>query len=259
MHPLQRTLRWLLRSWLGAALAAALSLPLAAQWKTPWSYAGPDGPSHWAQLDPAYAACDGRRQSPVDIRGAVAAAVPALEFSFHSGPVRIVNNGYTAVRVDYAPGNGNTLSVGGRHYELVQFHFHHPSEERIRGQEFAMGLHIMMAAADGSVAGVAVMARTGPANSAIAQLWRHMPPSKGPLQLAPGLQFDPSEVLPKGRGYFEYAGSQTAPPCTENVTWYVMKATITISPEQIAAFAKVYPHDVRPVHPLNGRVIRSSR
>ena len=29
--------------------------------------------------------------------------------------------------------------------------------------------------------------------------------------------------------------------------------------EQIAAFAKLYPHNVRAVQPLNGRVVRESR
>ena len=47
-------------------------------------------------------------------------------------------------------------------------------------------------------------------------------------------------------------GSVTAPPCTESVRWYVLKTPVDISAKQIAAFAHLYPHDVRPVQPLKG-------
>jgi carbonic anhydrase len=40
-----------------SAFIAAILLPAAsnAQWKTRWEYAGPKGPDHWSELDPAYA------------------------------------------------------------------------------------------------------------------------------------------------------------------------------------------------------------
>jgi carbonic anhydrase len=34
---------------------------------------------------------------------------------------------------------------------------------------------------------------------------------------------------------------------------------VQISATQIAAFANLFPHDVRPVQPLNGRVVEESR
>jgi carbonic anhydrase len=51
----------------------------------------------------------------------------------------------------------------------------------------------------------------------------------------------------------------SAPPCTEGVTWFVLRTPVEVSPAQIAAFAKLYPHDVRPLQPLNGRVVEESR
>jgi carbonic anhydrase len=56
-----------------------------------------------------------------------------------------------------------------------------------------------------------------------------------------------------------YQGSVSAPPCTEGVTWYVLKTPVDISSKQIDAFARLYPHDVRPVQPLNGRLVKESR
>ena len=54
-------------------------------------------------------------------------------------------------------------------------------------------------------------------------------------------------------------GSLTTPPCTEGVTWLVLKSPSQISKDQVAAFAKKYPHNARPVQPLNGRVVQATR
>ena len=107
--------------WGGAALAGIVLLAAApgwAQWRTPWSYEnGPNGQEHWGDIDPDYAACKtGQAQSPIDITTTTKAVLPPLQFAFKSGPVRIINNGYTAVRVDYAPGNGNILTIDGSRY-----------------------------------------------------------------------------------------------------------------------------------------------
>jgi carbonic anhydrase len=97
------------------------------------------GPEHWGDLDPDYAACKvGKEQSPIDMRNAKKTQLPAIRFEYKSGPLKIINNGYTAVRVNYAPGNGNFLFMGDQSYELTQFHFHHPSEESIHGKPYDM-------------------------------------------------------------------------------------------------------------------------
>jgi carbonic anhydrase len=250
-----------------AALVLVSSGPQAAQdpkptsttWKTPWSYEGPKGADHWGDLDPDYATCkDGKEQSPIDIRSAEKADLPALRFEYKSGPLNIINNGYTAVRVDYAH-SGDFLIVGDKRYELKQFHFHRPSEEYIHGKPYDMVLHLMHADNDGRVAGVAVLLKTGRANDTIQQLWKYMPKTASKLEEIPGVEVNPAGLLPHDTGYYMYKGSQTAPPCTEGVTWFVLKTPMEISTEQINAFAKLYPHDVRPVQPLNGRIIKESQ
>ena len=231
-----------------------------AQWRTPWSYNdGADGPAHWGNLDPEYAACNGKEQSPIDIRTAQKADLPALRFIDKSGPLTIINNGYTALRVNYTPGNGNLLMVGDQRYELTQFHFHHPSEEQIHGKPSDMVLHLMYKADDGKVAGVAVLLKAGGPNAVVQRLWKYMPSTAGKEHLIPGVKANPAGLLPQDTGYYKYMGSVTAPPCTEGVTWFVLKARMEVSPAQIAKFAKLYPHDVRPVQPLNGRVVEESR
>ena len=201
----------------------------------------------------------GKEQSPIDIRHAKKADLPALRFEGKGGQLTIVNNGYTAVRVNYAPGNGNFLVVGNKRYELTQFHFHHPSEEYIHGKPYAMGMHFMYEASDGKVAAVAVLLKAGRPNATIQQLWEHMPKTKGKEERIPGVGMNLSGLLPPDTAYYTYMGSLTAPPCTQGVTWFVLKTPVDISPEQISAFARLYPQDVRPVQPLNGRVVKESQ
>jgi carbonic anhydrase len=243
-------------------LAAAISLlPVGAraQWKTPWTY---EEAARWGGLDPDYAACKaGRDQSPIDIRNAQKADLPAIRFEYRSGPLKyLINNGKT-IRVNYrdAPGSGNSLIVGGDRYQLTQFHFHRPSEEYINGRPYDMEVHLMHQTAGGKAAGVTVLLKAGAANATVQKIWEHMPQTEGKEQAIAGVEIDPAGLLPPDDAYYVYAGSVTAPPCTEGVTWFVLKTPVDISPAQIAQFAKLYPHDVRPLQPLNGRTVKQSK
>jgi len=257
--------RWNLRKgWIALVLpiVALVSVPAGplAQWKTAWSYEGANGPAHWGDLAPEYAACNaGKEQSPIDIRNVKKAELPAIRFEYKSGPLKIVNNGFTAVRVNYAPGNGNFLFVGGQRYELTQFHFHHPSEESVNGKPYDMVAHLMHESNDGKIAGVAVLLQAGSANSTVRRLWEHMPKTPGKEEVIAGVEVNPAGLLPRDTSYYTYMGSLTAPPCTEGVTWFVLKTSVDISAEEISAFAALYPHDVRPRQPLNGRVVQGSQ
>jgi len=243
-------------------MIALVSVPAGprAQWKTPWSYEGANGPEHWGDLDPEYAACNiGKEQSPIDIRNPRKAKLPAIRFEYKSGPLKIINNGYTAVRVNYAPGNGNFLLVGDQRYELRQFHFHHPSEESIRGKPYDMVAHLMHESSDSKAAGVAVLLKAGRANAVVQQLWEYMPKAPGKEEMIAGVEVNPTALLPGDTSYYTYMGSLTAPPCTEGVTWFVLRTPMDVSAAEISAFAALYPHDVRPLQPLNGRVVKESQ
>jgi carbonic anhydrase len=245
---------------------AAVLLPAVsrAQWKTHWTYEGATGAEHWGDLDPEYAACKaGKEQSPIDIRNAEKGELPVLRFEYKNGPLKyLINNGYT-IRVNYydAPGSGNFLIVGDKRYQLTQFHFHRPSEEYIHGKPYDMEIHLMHQASDGKVAGVTVLLRAGSANATIQKIWDHMPKTEGKEEAEEiaGVQVNPAALLPHDAAYYMYMGSLTAPPCSEGVTWFVLKNPVEISAEEIDAFAKLYPHDVRPLQPLNGRVVKESQ
>jgi carbonic anhydrase len=73
------------------------------------------------------------------------------------------------------------------------------------------------------------------------------------------VSIDAAALLPPQRSYYTFSGSLTTPPCTEGVTWFVLKTPVEVAPAQIDAFGAVYPMNARPVQPLHGRPIRASR
>jgi carbonic anhydrase len=222
-----------------------------------WGYSGTLGPEHWGDLKPEFAACkDGHRQSPIDIQSPQPADLLAIEFDYKPSPLRIVDNGHT-IMINYAP--GSFIRVGDKRYELKQFHFHRPSEEKINGRAFDMVVHLVHADAEGNLAVVAVLLNKGSDNPLIHELWNDLPKEKDKEAALDKVQIDLTQLLPANRGYYTFPGSLTTPPCSENVTWFVLKQSVTISDAEIAKFAHLYSNDARPTQPLNGRVVLESR
>lgn len=222
-----------------------------------WSYEGETGPAFWGKLNPAYATCDsGLRQSPIDIRGGVRVDLPPITFEYRPSLFNILDNGHT-VQVNY--GEGSSLTVQGRRFELVQFHFHKPSEERINGRSYDMVAHLVHKDEDGRLAVLAVLFERGKDNPFIQTLWNNLPLEQGTEVSPPDAPIDLNTLLPKDRSYYTYMGSLTTPPCTEGVMWMVLKSPVEISAEQIAVFSHLYKRNIRPIQKAAGRLIKESR
>lgn len=239
-----------------ASLAVAGSLAagiVLAAGTAHWGYSGHEGPEHWGELAAEFATCaSGRNQSPIDVVGMVDGDLPAIEISYRAGGSEIVDNGHT-IQVNYAP--GSRISVDGHRFELKQFHFHSPSENTIEGRAYPMEGHFVHADADGNLAVIAVMFEEGAANAELEKAWGEMPAHAGERH-ALSAQVNAGTLLPSGRGYYRYNGSLTTPPCSEGVTWLVMKEAVTASKAQIAKFTQTLHHaNNRPVQPLNARVV----
>ncbi len=220
-----------------------------------WSYSGPDGPEHWGDLDHSFAACKtGPHQSPIDIRGAEPVDLKPIQFDYKLAPMKIVNNGHT-IRVNYA--SGSSITVDGKQYPLVQFHFHHPSEEEINGQKFDMVLHLVHMDAGGNAVAIAVLLKSGSENPLIRAIWAHIPREVNKEVEFKKVVINAADLLPADQNYYTFDGSLTIPPCGD-VKWFVMKAAVELSPAQIAAFARLYPDNARPIQPTNGRKIQES-
>lgn len=220
-----------------------------------WGYAGAVGPAHWAELDPEFSRCArGSRQSPIDIQGGIEVDLDPIAFDYHASGFRVVDDGRT-VRVDVDA--GNAIEVLGRRYELQQFHFHRPAEERIDGRPFAMVAHLEHRSADGRLAVVAVLLEPGSANPAVQAVWNNLPLEKGEPVVA-RKRLEPGALLPEEHAYYTYMGSLTTPPCSEGVLWMVMRQPVQLSAAQIAIFARLYPMNARPLQQAAGRLIKQS-
>lgn len=220
-----------------------------------WGYEGAGGPERWGQLQADYARCaSGKRQSPIDIREGIAVDLEPIAFDYKPSNFSVIDNGHT-VQVNVAA--GNSIGILGRRYELLQFHFHRPSEERINGRQFDMVAHLVHKDAEDRLAVVAVLLDRGSTHPLVQTVWANLPLEKKELLPAQAM-IDLNQLLPESRLYYTYMGSLTTPPCSEGVLWMVLKSPVQVSTQQINIFSRLYPMNARPVQPTHGRLIKES-
>lgn len=223
-----------------------------------WGYSGEEGPEHWASMDDAFATCGiGKHQSPIDIENAVSKDLPPLQFAYRAVPLKVTDTGHSfQVNV---PALSGGITVGADHYDLVQFHFHQPSEEVIKGRHYAMVAHLVHQNAKGELAVVAVMIQQGETNSFLKSVFDNFPAQGKQESSIAGARLNLSDFIPQRQGYFTFSGSLTTPPCSENVRWFELKSPVEASSAQIKQFSSRYPNNARPTQALNGRVIEETQ
>lgn len=247
----------LLRGSLAIVMTVAFVTTLQASGKgVHWSYEGHEGPAHWGELSKDYQACmAGKKQSPIDISAAETAELAAIEFNYTASHIDLINNGHT-IQMNY--GGDSKITVAGKSYKLLQFHFHSPSEHTINGKPADMVAHLVHQAENGQLGVIGVLMNKGADNKTIAALWKHLPTKSGDHKKAK-VDINVADLLPADRRYFNYSGSLTTPPCSEGVNWMVLRQPVEVSAEQLAAFNKLFAQSVRPVQPLHDRVVKTGK
>ncbi len=220
-----------------------------------WSYSGSEGPEYWGNLAKEYKTCStGEEQSPIDLKKTVDAELEPLQFNYQSTPLNIVNNGHT-IQVNYAP--GNTLTLDGKKFELLQFHFHDPSEHTVDGSSHPMEVHLVHKNKEtGQLAVVGMFLDLGEKNETLEAIWEHMPMKKGPAETVEGVTVNIADLLPQDtQNYFRYYGSLTTPPCSEVVNWIILKEPVKVSSQQVEKFAAIVGENARPAQVQGRRFI----
>ena len=263
----------------GASCALLSGLPIvhASGGGAHWAYEGAEGPSRWGSLAREYSLCgEGRVQSPIDITDASDASLFKLEFNYQAVPLQILNNGHT-IQINYGTpqsGDEHTIKIGsdshalpsavkynsyisisGEKYQLLQVHFHSPSEHTIDGEHASMEAHFVHINSQNQLAVVGVMLKKGSHSSFIDTLWRHMPASPGGPNMVSNVSVNAADLLPGERSYYHYRGSLTTPPCSEGVRWFVMREPSQVASGQIQKFLSVINKNARPTQPLNDRFL----
>jgi carbonic anhydrase len=238
----------------GCAPAPALSGPTAAQAPAAqpahWSYDGDSGPGHWAELDTDFATCAaGSDQSPIDLPAAVPEPSTSIRLSTATAEGDVFDSGH-AVEIE-SDGEGDTLTYAGTDFDLQQAHAHVPSEHTVNGQPAAAELHLVHADAAGNLLVLGILVSEGEASAALAPFID----AAGHPDDEHDVTVDVAGLLPQTLEHYEYSGSLTTPPCTENVQWVVLGAPITMSAEQIGTLEAVHSHNARPTQSLGDRVV----
>lgn len=225
-----------------------------------WGYQGETGPEHWAEIE-KNSDCGGEHQSPINIISSdakVDGSMKPLDIHYASATKihEVVNNGHS---IQYNFESGDYLNYKGDKYELKQIHFHEASEHTINGIRYPMVIHMVHVSDKNQFVVLAVMVEEGQDSAPFKFLESYLPLAKG--QTKPiNTSFDLNKNLPEDRGYFNYVGSLTTPPCTEGVNWFVFKNPITISLEQVKVLQKLMPlNNYRNEQPLNGRIVKQTR
>ena len=213
-----------------------------------WGYEGAMGPESWGNEFPTCGR--GKAQAPLNIKGPFEKALFSVAPDYKSGPLKIINNGHT-IQVNVPP--GSKLRIDSQPFELVQFHFHRPSEEQINGKPSARVAHFVHKNSEGRLAVLGVLLKEGNENPGIKALWTHAPAKEGPEVSPEGVNFNPANLLPREYEFYSYEGSLTTPPCTEGVRFFILKSQVNISREQVEAFP--FKKNARPVQAQNGRAI----
>jgi len=232
--------------------ALLLSSNVFSQTQAHWGYEGETGPESWATLSKDNFSCSGKNQSPINLTGFIKSQLSPITFHYASGGYEILNNGHT-VQINYK--KGSTITVNGNTFNLLQFHFHAPSENHINGKSYPLEAHLVHADKSGNLAVIAMMFEEGKENKELAKAWKKMPKHEGGKHKLSSM-VNINNILPNHRDYYRFNGSLTTPPCSEGVRWFVEKQIITASKEQINAFKHaLHGANNRPLQPLNARLI----
>ena len=229
-----------------------------------WSYEGQLGPENWGDLDPDYEiAKTGKRQSPIDLNAdsAITSQLARIEFNYEASPLSVVNNGHT-FQVNNR--SNSHILIEGQRYNLLQYHFHIPSEHTVEGEYYPMEMHFVHQNAAGELAVVGVFLDEGLHNPVLQKAWDYLSAKEGTLN-DPQTLINPIDLLPFQAKFasmlvrYQYNGSLTTPPCSEGVLWLVLKKPIEVSKEQIDLFESIFEMNARPVQPHNQRFLLESK
>ena len=155
----------------------------------------------------------------------------AIKVDYLAGNAIIRNTGHDILVTP--TGDAGKITIGSKVYNLLQFHFHFPSEHHINGSVAPAEMHIVHGLEGGgpddyAVIGVMLTSSTTPTYQVVEPVFANLPEKVCDKSDPMWIEFD--KLLPRNVSiYYTYAGSLTTPPCTQSAIWYVLGERRTIS------------------------------
>ena len=199
-------------------------------------------------------ASEGKSQSPINIVTSRAVnGKHKVKFHYQGSKEHVDNLGHT-VKVTYDA--GSSLEYDGKSFDLVQFHFHTPSEHLLDGVTYPMEMHLVHAehGHPEHLLVVGALFKEGNANKLLDKLIADVPAHAGE-HADKDVKLDASAVFKRGEGYYHYEGSLTTPPYSESVTWLVLDQVHDASAEQIEAMNRIEGNNARHIQDQRARLI----
>ncbi|RDU66209.1 carbonic anhydrase [Helicobacter didelphidarum] len=219
-----------------------------------WGYDTTNGPDTWGK-NPDFEACDiGQFQSPINILSDTAKKTTnELNFNYQLDSKDIINNGHS-MQVNFD--KQGKLLFKKKQYNLIQLHFHTPSENQIDSKAYPLEMHLVHENDNGELLVVGIFFEEGKENAVLQKMMNAFPQEIGKTQVFNKL--DVKKIIPKITSYYAFVGSLTTPPCNEKVQWVVLKNSMQASKKQINFFHSVLHGNARGVQQLNNREITSA-
>jgi len=232
----------------------------------------------------------GHEQSPINVvtNDAQIAAVPNIQTHIDASPAYLKNTGHglqlfetspalhawdpaseTDISVEENGDKGHSM-IGSSKFNFYQVHWHTPSENTVNGNFFAMEAHYVHQLDDASLIGtyhrLAVIAvlyeLDSECNTFLDEFWAEFAITKGVSEYT-GTTLDLNEKLTAGlaEGYYHWYGSLTTPPCTEGVSWNLLKVTEKVCQRQVDTLREALQNtqhvnfNNRVTQPLHHRIV----
>ena len=209
-----------------------------------WGYTGTTGPTFWGGLRPEWLICStGAAQSPINVTWNAPATntLPLLTVSHAvESTFKVENTGHDLkVKEFSAPW---TLEWYGRHATLEQFHFHVKAEHFDNGTQHLGEIHFLFKDnRNGSNIVLVVWIKSiAGANPGLTKILPSRPAScVTSLRSTTTVKLDDFLVNVNRNRYATYEGSLTTPPCSEDVSFIILRDGITVTQSQLNALTIV--------------------
>ncbi|KAJ5698930.1 hypothetical protein N7462_000935 [Penicillium macrosclerotiorum] len=215
-----------------------------------FNYTNTGGPLTWYGLDESNSACSqGKHQSPIDIVTDKIDYAAAKSIKFHVPSTDNAKFENLGSGLEVVLTNG-TLVASQRSYTLAQFHFHTPSEHRINEEYYPMEAHFVFENTAGSIAVVGFvfeLSQFGYSTPLFDSVFAHIDDiaTPGTYTKTGHLDFTALTAHLNAHGIYQYTGSLTTPPCSEDVAWFLSTEPLPLNVQSYNAVKHVLKFNAR--------------